>query len=401
MSNSANTITLNSSQEEGYSKILAFLLSDDKYFILSGGPGTGKSTLINYMSDNLLEEYGKYAQVLGSNYLHSELTITATTNSAADSLKQTINTRQVTTIHSSLGLVVKGGQLKMMRPPDHLSNSILIIDEYTLIDHVLFKFIDEHAKKVIMVGDADQLLAVKGLAPALKQKDPDHVLDIPERTKSPDILKIVNTFKDYVHEVPDPDPIDITGMVDVEAITEEEFIALVTDPTMSFADSRILTHTNAEVIAINQAIRQARGLPEHFIAGERVILNKYVRRGKHNFKTDSEYVVLDHFEDKTPYAVYSCYKIQDQWGDIHYAPRSVISGDGEVPTELFDLRSLYSSTVYKAQGRSVDTVYLHLSGFPNNVTRSVLMRSLYVGASRARKKLVFVGDLPPALLRKI
>lgn len=401
MSNSNNTITLNSSQEEGYSKIMAFLLSDDKYFILSGGPGTGKSTLINYMSDNLLGEYSKYAQILGPKYLHNQLTITATTNSAADSLKQTINTSQVTTIHSSLGLVVKNGQLRMMRQPDHLSNSILIIDEYTLIDYALFEFIDEHAKKVILVGDADQLLAVKGLAPALKRKDPDHILNIPERTKSPDILKVVNTFKDYVHEVDDPDPIDLTGMVDVEAITEEEFISLVTDPTMSFADSRILTHTNAEVIAINQAIRQARGLPEHFIAGERVNLNKYVRRGRQNFKTDSEYVVLDHFEDKTTTMTYGCYKIQDQWGDIHYAPYKVISGDDEMRTDLFDLRSLYSSTVYKAQGRSVDTVYLHLSGFPNNVTRSVLMRSLYVGASRARKKLVFVGDLPPTLLGKI
>ena len=401
MSNSANTITLNSSQEEGYSKILAFLLSDDKYFILSGGPGTGKSTLINYMSDNLLEEYSKYAQVLGSKYLQNQLAITATTNSAADSLKQTINTSQVTTIHSSLGLIVHNGQLRMTRQPTHLSNSILIVDEYTLIDNALFKFIDEYAKKVVLVGDADQLLAVKGLAPALKRKDPDHVLDIPERTKSPDILKVVDTFKDYVHEVPDPAPIDLTGMVDVEAITEEEFISLVTDPTMSFADSRILTHTNAEVVAINQAIRQARGLPEHFIAGERVILNKYVRRGHLNFKTDSEYVILDHFEDKYSSVTYDCYKIQDQWGGIHNAPYRVTSGQDEVTNGLFDLRSLYSSTVYKAQGRSVDTVYLHLSGFPNNVTRSVLMRSLYVGASRARKKLVFVGDLPPALLGKI
>ena len=402
MSNSANTITLNSSQEEGYSKILAFLLSDDKYFILSGGPGTGKSTLINYMSDNLLEEYSKYAQVLGPKYLQNQLAITATTNSAADSLKQTINTSQVTTIHSSLGLIVNHGQLRMTRKPVHLSNSILIVDEYTLIDNALFKFIDEYAKKVILVGDADQLLAVKGLAPALKRKDPDHVLDIPERTKSPDILKVVNTFKDYVHEVPDPAPIDLTGMVDVEAITEEEFISLVTDPTMSFADSRILTHTNAEVIAINQAIRQARGLPEHFIAGERVILNKYVRRGNLNFKTDSEYVVLDHLEDKTTTVNCGYYKIQDQWGGIYNVPYRLIHNQNCVDTsELFDLRSLYSSTVYKAQGRSVDTVYLHLSGFPNNVTRSVLMRSLYVGASRARKKLVFVGDLPPALLGKI
>src|SRR5690554_1991287 len=115
MSKPTNNITLNSSQEEGYSKILSFLLSDEKYFILSGEPGTGKSTLINYMSDNLLEAYKKFAQILGSKYLQNALTITATTNSAADSLKASINTNPITTIHSCLGLVVQKNGLKMVR----------------------------------------------------------------------------------------------------------------------------------------------------------------------------------------------------------------------------------------------------------------------------------------------
>src|SRR5690554_3480884 len=165
MSDTNNKIVLNSSQEEGYMKILTFLLSNEKYFILSGGPGTGKSTLINYMSDNLLTEYRKFADVLGSNYMPSVLTITATTNSAADSLKKTINTSPVSTIHSALGLVVKGDDLQLRNPPYYLSDSILVVDEYTLIDNTLFKFIDTFAKKVILVGDADQLLAVRGLAP--------------------------------------------------------------------------------------------------------------------------------------------------------------------------------------------------------------------------------------------
>lgn len=403
MSNSANAITLNSSQEEGYSKILSFLLSDDKYFILSGGPGTGKSTLINYMSDNLLEEYRKFAQVLGSKYLQDNLTITATTNSAADSLKQTINTSQVTTIHSALGLMPRGKTLEKVRQSQPLHNSIVIIDEYTLIDNDLFKFLDAATTKVILVGDSDQLLAVSGLAYPLRSRKPDHILDIPERTKSQDILKIVSTFKDYVADVADPEPIDLTGMTDVEAITEDEFVSLVSDPTMSFADSRVITHTNAEVIAINQAIRQARGFPEHFIEGERVTLNKYVRRGNVNFKTDSEYTVLEHLKNKDSFGITYSYRIQDQRGNEYYVPYKFdpTNDDDCFPSQLFDLRSSYSSTVYKAQGRSVDTVYLHLSGFPSNVPRSVLVRSLYVGASRARKKIIFVGDLPPVLLRKI
>lgn len=408
MSKPHNNIILNSSQEEGYSKILSFLLSDDKYFILSGGPGTGKSTLINYMSENLLESYKKFAQVLGSKYLQDNLTITATTNSAVDSLKETINTNPITTIHSCMGLVVDNGKLKMVRAPTHLKSSILIIDEYTLIDRELFKFIDDYALKVILVGDADQLLAVKGLAPPLRQRAPDHILDIPERTKSENILKVVEAFKGLVLNTGEPVELDLQGMADVRSISEEEFISLVEDPTTSFENSRIITHTNNEVIAINQAIRQARGLPEHFIAGERVILNKYVRLRNHYFTTDSEYVVLDHLVDSPhnllskSYNLCARYKIQDQWGTVFTVPYKIIQiNDPQNKEVLFDLRALYSSTVYKAQGRSVDTVYLHLSGFPNNISRSVLTRALYVGASRARKELVFVGDLPPTLLDKL
>lgn len=405
MSDVNNKIVLNSSQEEGYMKILSFLLSDEKYFILSGGPGTGKSTLINYMSDNLLEKYRKYADVLGSNYMPSALTITATTNSAADSLKKTINTYQISTIHSALGLVVQGDRLQMKRPPHYLSDSILIIDEFTLIDNALFEFIDAYAKKVILVGDADQLLAVRGLASTLKRKKPDHVLDIPERTKSKDILEVINTFQKYVHNTDEPVDLDLSGMTDVEVISEEDFTALVQDPSTSFQDARILTHTNAEVIAINQAIRQARGLPEHFVPGERVILNRYVRWSNENFKTDSEYVVLGHQEDDLSneffVGYYRWYIIQDSWGGTYRVPYEVLKCSCAYQHPLFDLRSLYCSTVYKAQGRSVDTVYLHLSGFPNNISRSVLVRSLYVGASRARKKLIFVGDLSPTLLSKL
>jgi ATP-dependent exoDNAse (exonuclease V) alpha subunit len=67
----------------------------------------------------------------------------------------------------------------------------------------------------------------------------------------------------------------------------------------------------------------------------------------------------------------------------------------------FDLRSRYSSTVYKAQGRSFETIYIDLTGFPDNITRDVLVRSLYVGASRARKKVVFIGELSERLQDKL
>ena len=272
------------------------------------------------------------------------------------------------------------GELVPARRVDYTGH-VIVIDEYTLIDHKLLKFIEEAGGKVIYVGDSNQLLAVKGLAYKLQNHTPDHILTEPMRTKSPEILETVALFLNLV-QGKEPENIAIKESECVQCITFDDFKALVQNPDSDFSGSRIITHTNADAIEINQAIRQASGLPEHFIAGERVILNKYTQKGRLNFKTDSEYNIVE-------YLGKSVYSVCDDWGNPF------------VMDSAFDLRSMYSSTIYKAQGRSFDTIYINLSGFPNNISRSVLTRSLYVAASRARKRIVFIGDLSEKLLEKL
>lgn len=392
-------ITLTESQEEAYDKILSFLVSDQKYFILSGSPGSGKSTLINYMMDTLLSSYSGLCKTLKIQQQFFNIQCTATTNSAADSLGGSKHGIPTHTIHSALNLVMRQGEL-VQRYPVTFFNSILIVDEYTLIDRVLYDYIDAAAVKVILVGDEDQLLAVKGLARELRNHRADHRLTKSERTKSEDIIKLIEIFQGYVRNVQDPEDIDISGMADVSSITTHEFFDLVDDPSFSFKDKRFITHTNSKSIAINQEIRKARGFPEHFVSGERVILNRYVRKGNENFKTDSEYTVID----TVVAGGFRGYTTMDSWGNTYTMYHHPVDPDHEkCPTDpvLFDLRSMYSSTVYKAQGRSVDTVFIDLDGFPKNVTRDTLVRSLFVGASRARHHVVFVGDLSEHLLRKL
>ena len=375
------SLELNESQQEGYDKILAFLVDpNQKYFILSGGPGTGKSHMINYMMENLSKAHNTLSKVMGTAKYYG-VAVTATTNSAVDNLNSDSHIGGVSTIQSLLSLIVRDGSL-IQRHPVTLRNSIVVIDEYTLIDHTLFKYIDEGTVKVILVGDADQLLAVKGLERTIKYREPDHILDIPMRTKSPDILHTTKIFLDHVRGE-EADDLDITGMSDVVAMDEDEFMSLIDDPDFSFAGSRIITHTNHTSIQINQAIRQARGLPDHFVPYERVVLNRYTQVGKRGYKTDAEYTVVSYDDD-------GAYTVQDQWGIYH-----------SMNTDKFDLRSMYCSTVYKAQGRSFDTIYIDLTGFPNNITRSTLTRALYVGVSRARQKVVFIGDLPERVLEKL
>ena len=384
------SIVLNEGQQEAYVKILAFIVDPDrKYFILSGMPGTGKSTLINYMMEHLGDAQNTLAKVLGTKG-YSGITVAATTNSAVDNLNKTFVKNDIRTIHSLLSLVPQNGKL-IQRSINDYRDQILIIDEYTLIDFELFTYLDSVTSKVILVGDTDQLLAVKGMAHQFANKAPDHYLHKSERTSSPEILSVVNMFRDMVRDL-DPEDLNTNGYTDVESITEDEFLDRVNNPQFSFSGSRIITHTNQTAISINQQIRAARGLPEYFVKGERVILNKYVRAGNTNFKTDSEYVVES---ASGPYIdidgkQYYDYAVMDEWGIIYI-----------MPTHTFDLRSMYCSTVYKAQGRSFDTIYIDVAGFPNNMTRSVLTRALYVGASRARKKVIFIGELSDHLLSKL
>lgn len=386
------TITLNQSQEDAIDAMLTFLIDpNQKYFVLSGGPGYGKSTLIRSIKTSLFERYKVLSGVLGRDPWSGGITFTATTNSAADS----ISTEGIPcqTIHRLLGLTVVDKKL-VKRSNNCFKNNIVVIDEYTLIDPALFRFLDESCSKVILVGDRDQLLAVKGMAQALKNHEPDFILTEPMRTKNPDILKVTNILRDWVHY--GESELDIEGMSNVSWISRDDFLDVVHDPVVSFNNSRIISHTNASSIYWNQEIRKSRGLPDHFIEGEPVINNTFVKHSKNiSFPTDSEYTVQTVSTDNEGYVYYT---LVDSYGK-QYEDVYPLESMGSTTGRLFlDLRSQYASTIYKAQGRTFDDIYIDLESFPPSVSRSVLTRSLYVGASRAKEKVIFVGELHPTLL---
>lgn len=389
------SITLNQSQEDAIDAMLIFLIDpNQKYFILSGGPGYGKSTLIRSIKTTLFERYKVLSGVTGRDPWSGGIVFTATTNSAADS----ISTEGVPcqTIHKLLGLTVVDKKL-VKRSNNCLKNNIVVIDEYTLIDPALFRFLDESCSKVILVGDRDQLLAVKGMAQAIRDREPDFILTEPMRTKNPDILNVTNTLRDWVHY--GDSELDIEGMKNVSWISRDDFLDVVHDTKNDFSKSRIISHTNNCSIFWNQEIRKSRGLPKHFIVGEPVINNTFMMYSrKFTFPTDSEYTITDvNFDmDNIPF-----YSIADNTG---FEIGSVYALNNHHPganTIILDIRSQYASTIYKAQGRTFDTVYIDLESFPPSTSRSVLTRSLYVGASRAKEKVVFVGELHPTLLGKL
>ena len=120
----------------------------EKVHIITGGPGTGKSTITNA----ILNISGK---------LTSRILLAAPTGRAAKRMSE-ITSKKAQTIHSLLEVDMKGGGFKRNRE-NPLECDLLIIDEASMIDtplmYHLLKAIPSHAR-VVFVGDINQLPSV-------------------------------------------------------------------------------------------------------------------------------------------------------------------------------------------------------------------------------------------------
>ncbi len=112
--------------------------------VLTGGPGTGKTTVLRGIIETL-EKAGK------------KITLAAPTGRAAKRMTMATD-RHASTIHSLLGYMQDRGYSRKK-----LDTDILIIDEGSMMEQVLFNHLLQALKpgtRVILVGDADQLPAI-------------------------------------------------------------------------------------------------------------------------------------------------------------------------------------------------------------------------------------------------
>lgn len=118
--------------------------------ILTGGPGTGKSTIVRAILA-LIREF----------YPTTTVSVAAPTGRAAKRLKE-LTDFEARTIHSLLGYDLETATFTYNRDNPVLSE-ILIVDEFSMVDQYLFaKLLDAGAffRKILLIGDEDQLPSV-------------------------------------------------------------------------------------------------------------------------------------------------------------------------------------------------------------------------------------------------
>lgn len=125
----------------------------ENIMIITGGPGTGKSTVIKGIVDG-------YVRLKGNDLAYEDIVLLAPTGRASKRMAE-VTKRPAQTIHRYLGYTGNG---KFTHGPENLTQGkLIIIDEMSMVDIILcarlFSALQSNAK-VIMVGDSDQLPSV-------------------------------------------------------------------------------------------------------------------------------------------------------------------------------------------------------------------------------------------------
>lgn len=426
-----STFTPNADQEAAAEQFFRFLMSDDKEFRLSGGGGTGKTSLMQHIMKNVVPEYASACKLLGQTPVDYTIVLTATTNQATEVLYERTK-YPAQTIHSFMNLKVKEdfktGETRCERTDNWVvhTRTLLFIDEASMIDAALYKFIQQGTDKtckIVYLGDMYQLAPVKEkLSMVYREKTNTAELLTPVRNASqPALVNLCNQMRRNVDELTFPDIQPVPGVIEyLDDSQAQQFLdRTFPDPNV---DCRVLAYSNARVVEYNQYIRALRGLPSGYCAGEELVVASAYAEGNQVLRVQQQVTVTANlcgqyverfFDGEIEMDVYRI-RIKTRGGlslDVRQpvfpehlkevknylartkAWRKLYTLKNKFP----DLRPRDASTVYKAQGSTFESVFLDLTNIGKCTDNTQIARMLYVGVTRPTTRLYLYGSLPARL----
>ena len=399
-------ITLSEKQKEAIKAV-----NDNNVCVITGGPGTGKTTIIKF----IIELYKKE---------NKKVVLCAPTGRAAKRMSETTG-EDATTIHRLLCLGKVEESLGMERVDyaiEPIDADVLIIDEMSMVDVFLMNYILKGlymGTKLVLVGDVNQLPSV-GPGNVLKDiinSETVETIELNEifrqAAKSQIITNAhkVNNGENFL-EIPKEELKE--KLQDFYFLNEptqnkmiEDVISLCTGRLKKFGnydffrDIQVLTPTkkgklgtkelNIELQnALNPSLNGKINIKEipQKKHGDRVFLEgDRVMQVKNNYDI---YWEKNHKEDGTGIfngELGTIKKIDDVTKQIE------IKFDDEKTawyeySELEQLEHSYSITIHKSQGSEFDVVIMCLpQAAPMLLTRNLL----YTGITRAKKLLIVLG----------
>lgn len=243
---------LNTKQQEGLAIALERYNKGERYTVISGYAGTGKSTLVKFLIA-ALPDVDPETQVVYTSF----------TGKATQVLQKKGN-KNVSTLHK---LLYKSNQKAdgtyYRRPVDSIPYKVVVVDECSMVPNELMQQLAKYPVHVICLGDPAQL------PPILKDED-NHLLDHPHvfldeimrQAEDSEIIKLTMDIRAGK-------PLERFIGKEVQVLNKSE----LTTGMLLWAD-QILCATNSTRVMLNNKIRELLGKSGDPQEGEKIICLK-------------------------------------------------------------------------------------------------------------------------------
>ena len=365
-----------------------------KVMILTGGPGTGKTTTTH----GIISAYRAYGL---------RILLAAPTGRAAKRMTEATGL-EARTIHRLLECKPPDGYQKNEENP--LEGDVLIVDECSMIDIILMNSLLKAippTMRLIMVGDIDQLPSV-GAGNVLRDIIDSEAFPVVRLTRifrqAQTSRIIMNAHRINEGKMPDISNGKTTDFFFMENENAEavvpQIVKLVQTKLPEYyhvepAQIQVLTPMQRGVVGatnLNLSLQEALNPPEYDIfmrgRGKVAMPKECLRRSGFAFRADDKVMQIKNNYDKEVFngdiGLIESVNEVDRTLTVNFDGRSV---EYDL-TELDELVHAYATTIHKAQGSEYPIVVM-----PVLMNHYVMLQRnlIYTGITRAKKILVMVG----------
>ncbi len=365
-----------------------------KVMVLTGGPGTGKTTT----TYGIISAYKAYGL---------KILLAAPTGRAAKRMTEATGL-EAKTIHRLLECKPPEGYQKNEENP--LEGDVLIVDECSMIDIVLMNSLLKAippAMRLIMVGDIDQLPSV-GAGNVLRDIIDSGAFPVVRLTRifrqAQTSRIIMNAHRINEGRMPDISNGKNTDFFFIENEDAEasvpRIVKLVQENLPNYyhvepSQIQVLTPMQRGVAGatnLNLSLQEALNPAEHDIfmrgRGKVTMPKECLRRSGYAFRADDKVMQIRNNYDKEVFngdiGIIESVNETDRNLKVNFDGRSI---EYDV-TELDELVHAYATTIHKAQGSEYPIVVM-----PIMMNHFVMLQRnlIYTGITRAKKVLVIVG----------
>ena len=241
---------LNEKQKNGLTLALQRYKNKEKYTVIAGYAGAGKSTLVRFIIEEL-KTYG---------VKETDVCFACFTGKAAQVLLKKGN-KNVITLHKLLYKSIpkeSGGFVRIPNPS--IPYKIVVVDEVSMAPKTLMDLLFKHNVYVICLGDPFQLSPVD-------KKEDNHLLDAPHifldeimrQAQESEIIQLSMAIRENR-------PIEAFQGKEVQILNKEE----LNTGMLTWAD-QILVATNATRVSINTQMRKLLNFGEQPQDGDKII----------------------------------------------------------------------------------------------------------------------------------